>query len=156
MKARSVFSGWLNKKKLHDIWCMTCQCTLALREKKRDNVHEICSADALFLWFALKLQKNLVFYLRYATVQCKQRPDYKSSLYLTSLAFIIGKECCSNINTDTVRVNICNAIHQHVPAWRPLTLCHTVWPLNHRSHITTCLKRVVHHSNRIKIYLISK
>lgn len=145
--------GWTRRNfTIYDVWLASVRW---LYEKKKDNVHEICSADALFLWFALKLQKNLVFYLRYATVQCKQRPDYKSSLYLTSLAFIIGKECCS-INTDTVRVNICNAIHQHVPAWRPLTLCHTVWPLNHRSHITTCLKRVVHHSNRIKIYLISK
>lgn len=90
-----VFSGWLNKKKLCDAWCMTCQLCW-LYEKIRT-----CSAYALFFWFTLKLQKNLVFYLHYATVQCKQRSDRKSSLYLASLAFIIGEECCSNINIDT-------------------------------------------------------
>lgn len=91
-----VFSGWLNIKKLCDVWCMTCQCALALRE----NMDLLCVRAFLLIYFETS-KKNLVFYLPYATVQCKQRSDYKSSLYLASLAFIIGEECCSNINIDT-------------------------------------------------------
>lgn len=113
--------NWLSLNARGLIWLYMCVLWLVEQEEtSRYMMYDLtvyavftrkkgqCSRNMLcgraFLWFALKLQKNLVFYLRYATVQCKQRPDYKSSLYLASLAFIIEKECCSNINTDTPRL----------------------------------------------------